>query len=177
MGTNIISKRYAKAFFADIKPEEIDTLLQDISVLKKVADKHLIEILQAPIISLKEKYKIIKDITQNLHFAEKWSNFLDIMGKKQRLKYLPTVLDELEKMVYRSQNKQKVILYLAHQESDEIIKKIEDKISKLLSSEIVSEIIIDPKILGGFIAETEKYHIDGSIQGNLIRLKNLIEQD
>ena len=55
--------------------------------------------------------------------------------------------------------------------------KIEDKISKLLLSEIVSEIIIDPKILGGFIAETEKYHIDGSIQGNLIRLKNLIEQD
>ncbi len=177
MENKIISKRYAKALLYDIKPDNYDKLLQDLSVLKKVTGKQLVEILSAPIVSKKQKEQMIKELTQNLNLAEKWETFFDLLEKKRRFGLITEIFEELENLIYKSQNKEKIKIYLAHNESDETIKKIVERISAMIDKKAVPEIFIDDTILGGFVVDTEIYHIDGSIHGNLIRLKKLIEQE
>ena len=177
MEAKIISKRYAKAFVEEINQDKYNSIISDINYLKKRLSKELIQILSAPIVDAKQKSLIIDNIIDNLNFKKKWKIFFDIVTKKGRIKYILIILEEMENMLYKAQNKEKVKIFLAHKEPDELIRKIEDKISRILSKEIVSDIIIEPSILGGFVAETKKYHIDGSIKGNLVRLKNILEQD
>jgi F-type H+-transporting ATPase subunit delta len=82
----------------------------------------------------------------------------------------------LEQIILFNQGKEKVTVILAREEKPETIKKIEKKISEIIKKEIVTEIVLDPSIIGGFIAKTESLTINGSIKGNLIRLKKLIEE-
>ncbi len=176
METKIISKRYAKAFFKDLKPDNWNNALQDIAVLKRVLEKKVISLLSSPITNQAEKDSLIEMISENLNLSEKWKNFFKILEKKNRINYITTIVDELEQIILFNQGKEKVTVILAREEKPETIKKIEKKISEIIKKEIVMEIVLDPSIIGGFIAKTESLTINGSIKGNLIRLKKLIEE-
>jgi len=46
-------------------------------------------------------------------------------------------------------------------------------IGENLNKDIVLNLVINPEILGGFIAETDSLRIDGSIKNNLIKFVNM----
>ena len=95
METKIISKRYAKAFFKDLKPDNWNNALQDIAVLKRVLEKKVISLLSSPITNQAEKDSLIEMISENLNLSEKWKNLFKILEKKNRINYFATIVDEL----------------------------------------------------------------------------------
>jgi F-type H+-transporting ATPase subunit delta len=81
------------------------------------------------------------------------------------------IIDDLEHLILDSKNTAKVILKVAHKQSEETINAIKSQIREILQKEIILEIITQPEIIGGFIAETKSLQIDGSVRNNLEKFK------
>jgi len=62
---------------------------------------------------------------------------------------------------------------LAHSQSDDAIKQLEDKLAARLDSGDEADIKIDPSIIGGFIAKTDQYLVDASVKGSLEQIKRI----
>ena len=60
-------------------------------------------------------------------------------------------------------------LKLAVEHSPDVIDKIRELVSSKLDKDVIFDIDIDKSIIGGFIAETDKIMIDGSIEHNFRR--------
>jgi len=60
---------------------------------------------------------------------------------------------------------------LAHDQSEAVIEKLEDKLGDKFGKDDAADINIDPKIIGGFVAKTDEYLYDASVKGWLEQLK------
>jgi F-type H+-transporting ATPase subunit delta len=124
---------------------------------------------------IKSRINIAVDISNNLKNKEIWQNLFVLLIKKHRFSLISAILFDFESTILSSRNQIKVRLKIAHQHSPETIEKIKVKLEKLFKYKIIFNKIIDPSIIGGFVAETGSMQIDGSIKHNLIRLKKIAE--
>lgn len=178
MKDKILAKRYSTAFFKNLSEEQFNQLLKDVKILYGLISEYpeLISILHSPITDDTKKEEIVKNISELLNLSNKWYLFIKLLIKKNRIVIFSMILEELEKIVYGVLDKVKVKIVLAQKESSSIIGKIEAKVTEIVGKTVVSEMAMDPSIIGGFVAQTESLRIDGSIKGNFIRLQKIIQE-
>lgn len=73
-------------------------------------------------------------------------------------------LAEMKKMA-------KFEIVFAREQTAEVCAKLENKLARRLGAGEDADIKINPAIIGGFVAATDKYRIDASIKGQIEQLK------
>ncbi len=175
MKNKLIAQRYANAVIMNVKEDLHTSLLDDVSVLNQIFaySPESIKIIDSFLLSIPKRIGLTKDITAKLRNTNIWKNLFEILIKKHRFSIILDILKEIEIFILHSRNQIKVVLKIAHSISNETLEKIKSKIVKILKKDIVLNIQIAPEIIGGFVAEAESIHIDGSIKNNLIKFINI----
>lgn len=62
-------------------------------------------------------------------------------------------------------------IIFAREQSEETQKKLEKKLAARLDAVEDAEMKIDPSLIGGFVAATDKYLVDASVKGQIEKLK------
>ena len=94
-------------------------------------------------------------------------NFLKVLKIKKKIYLLPQILKELQKI----SKKDEIELTFSREIQDEDIKKTEEKLRSVFGKEKVFKIKTDKRLISGFVAKTNNYLIDASINGVLEKMK------
>lgn len=172
MRNNLVAQRYAKAALDNVAVDKHRSFREDIICLKQVfaANKEYAIALNSYLYPFKERLQLAELVTEKLKLQKIWKSLFQILIKKHRFNILSNVLDYLEHYLLAEEDKVKTQLKLAYKHDEEMITKIIKIVEKVLHSKIEASVIIDPSIIGGFVAETESMRIDGSIHNNLVKL-------
>ena len=175
MKNKLVAQRYANAVIMNVNEDLYASLLDDVTILNQIfaSSPESIKIIDSFLLSIPKRIELTKDITAKLKIANIWKNLFEILIKKHRFSIILDILKEIEIFILHSRNQIKVVLKIAHSISNETLEKIKSKIVKILKKDIVLNIQITPEIIGGFVAEAESIHIDGSIKNNLIKFINI----
>jgi F-type H+-transporting ATPase subunit delta len=169
----IIGHRYAQAFLATVSPQDYPSLHRDVEQLTAVFANHpeLISIISSRVVHPEKRDALIRTLLDGTTHHTTWENLFGILKKKAKIEIFPAILRDLEEKVLAAQGKMKILLTLAHKQSDEMIEKIRTIVEKEVQAKVLFEVTIQPQVLGGFVAESSSLRIDGSIQHNLIQFK------
>ncbi|MDY6916139.1 MAG: ATP synthase F1 subunit delta [Candidatus Cloacimonadota bacterium] len=175
MKHKLIAQRYSRAILKLIDEKEFSKLYDDVRSLQQICKEipEQLKILDSMLISFSKRKVIGEELCKNLKFKQIWKNLIHVLIHKHRVEILPDICDEIENHILSIQNKQKVTLKVAHKHPQETIDIIVERLRKILQKEIILNLVIEPKIVGGFMAETESLRIDGSIKNNLIKFVNM----
>jgi len=167
----LIAQRYANAVIMNVNEDLYASIMDDVTILNQIfaSSPESIKIIDSFLLSIPKRIELTKDITAKLKNKNIWKNLFEILIKKHRFSIILDILIEIEIFILHSRNQIKVVLKIAHSISNEILDKIKNKIVKILKKDIILNIKITPEIIGGFVAEAESIHIDGSIKNNLIK--------
>ena len=175
MKNKLIAQRYANAVIMNVNEDLYASVMDDVYILNQIfaSSPESIKIIDSFLLSIPKRIELTKDITAKLKNSNIWKNLFEILIKKHRFSIILDILIEIEIFILYSRNQIKVVLKIAHSISNETLDKIKSKIVKILKKDIVLNIKITPEIIGGFVAEAESIHIDGSIKNNLIKFMNI----
>ena len=159
----------------NVKEDLFSSILDDVYILNQVfaSSPESIKIIDSFLLSVPKRIGLTKDVTSKLKNIRIWKNLFEILIKKHRFSIILDILNEIEIFILHSRNQIKVVLKIAHSISNETLEKIKSKIAMILKKDILLNIKITPEIIGGFVAEAESIHIDGSIKNNLIKFVNI----
>lgn len=170
---NAIFLRYAIALFSLAKEEnKIETYLDEANQLIDIINESetLITFLKDYGIEEDEKKKVLETI-----FKDKIQNnllyFLYVVVDNQRGKYLKEILTEFVKYTYKTLNVQTGIIYSTIPLKETDIKKIENKVEKIMNSKIKLKNQIDTNLIGGFKIVVGYTVFDNSILNKIQNLK------
>lgn len=172
MKNNLIALRYAKAILQNVKPEELENLRSDVIKLNTVFHQKndFLKLFDSVLFPFPKRLEAAEEITHDLAKQEMWKNLFEILLKKNRFSLLDDILRVLDEEILKLNNKIRVKLTIAHKHDDAVMKQIEEEIKTILKKDVEITIEINPEILGGFVAETSDFLIDGSVKHNLIKL-------
>jgi len=168
-----ITRRYAQALFHLAQREgvieKIETDLETVDALLR-ATPTLLRIMRAPMIARARK----KDLLQKV-FGERISGlalrFLFLIVDKRRESILPEINGEFRALSYAQRNIQlvtaRVATRLSAEERAELDRALEARTGKTI--EIQEE--VDPSLIGGVVLRIGDTIIDGSVAGQLRRLR------
>ncbi|MBP9732022.1 MAG: ATP synthase F1 subunit delta [Candidatus Magasanikbacteria bacterium] len=118
----------------------------------------------------KQYGKILFESTKGLKGDELESvikKFLTFLQSKQMISKADQIMSEYEKCVKEAEGIKMIEIVSARELSPEAVKEI----SKHFGEKVEATVIIDPKLLGGIMIRTENEILDGSIKGQLEKLK------
>lgn len=179
MSYSKITLRYAAAFF-DLAEENkiLVKTSSDMALLKSIchSNRDFVNMLQNPVISAERKKKAIHQIF-NASFQTLTLRFIDLMIRKRREKYLPSIADAFDDLYKESLGIKTayVASAIALEEKEKtpvlaILKKITDKKIDLIES-------VNEKLIGGFVINIDDYQIDQSLANKVKELKKDFEKN
>ncbi len=177
MKNMLIAKRYSKALLALISKDVEQEFLNEIKLLKNAVlnNSDFMDFIDSKIIKIQTKLDLINVVIKDFSNKDIWKEFFQILLEKQRQFILPQILEILENEILKNRGIVKINLKIAKKHNKESIKKISEYVENFLNKKIEINEIIDPNIIGGFIAEGDKYLIDCSVRNNLEKLQSVLK--
>ncbi len=169
----ILRKEYAKAIYEIAREENKIQDFLDLSLAITDAftnEPKVQEYLSSPTISHIEKKEFINEIIDsnfNLYI-----NWLSIIIDDKKSKYIKDYIDEFIKIYNNENNIVKGYVWTTELIDKELIKRIEEKISKKLNKKVMFENQIDKNLIGGIKLQVEDDIWDNSIKNKLIQVLN-----
>jgi F0F1-type ATP synthase delta subunit len=80
----------------------------------------------------------------------------------------------LERVLVALEKEMKFEIVLAHEQPIEAVRRLEERLGKLLCARD-ARLRTDPAIIGGFIAKSDQYLVDASVKGFLEQLKKIYQ--
>lgn len=173
----ISPKQYAQAIYSLAKQENVVTNI--IADLREVEDKFnqspsFVMHLMHPKLPLSQKEKDLTEVFSDF-ISQKTYRIILLLIKNKHLKWLGKIISQLEKI---RKNDEKIIdaniytpMPIEGTQKAKLKAILDDKLNKTI---IIHE-IISPETIGGIKIDLEGMIIDGTIAGELVRLKRSIK--
>ncbi len=169
MRKRIISERYSSALLNVAKKRgEADQVFDNMEFLKRMLSENasLKIFLESPQITQEDKTAFIKKALGE-SITETAMNFLLILVRKYRLKFLREIIEEYERLYDIERSVQRTDVITAVPLDDSTISKLRTAVEASMKKTVKMCFYVDPKILGGVIIKTPNLIIDGSIRRKL----------
>jgi F-type H+-transporting ATPase subunit delta len=170
MQNKLVAQRYAKALIdLAIERNELEKAKEDIDFIRASMSPELRMAMTSPVISDKKKTEIFKAI-----FSDKLSpltySFFNLVFSKRREWVLPEIAEEFIVKYREIKGIEIIQITTAVEISDDLKHNIQRRFQNLprfqnKTIEIKSK--VDPRILGGFIAQSQDLLFDASIKNDL----------
>ncbi len=168
------SNRYSDAIFQiaseDNSLSEWGEFLQNLSEIFK--DTKVQKYFLDPKINNDNKISLISN--SEIKTDVKKINFLKLMIEKNRLFLIDSIIERFNKLIDKKNGVKRAKIITAFELSENQLNQINDKLSIVTKSKVVSDNVIDKTILGGFIAKFDDQMLDMSTKGKLSELKDKI---
>lgn len=169
MKKKLIAQRYARAFVANLTPDIKADIGKDVELLQHLFAADVVDLLSSKLLPKEQKVQILDLISAETKQADLWIGFFHLLLNKQRIIVIQDVITAIDELMLSVQNKQRVIIYLAHEQTPQLLDAIKAKVSDILGKEIIASVKIDPSIIGGFEVRAGSKEINASIKSGLAR--------
>jgi F-type H+-transporting ATPase subunit delta len=170
-----VAKSYAKALFELARErrqaEQIDGELGRAAELV-ATDSALAAVLGRPWIAPAKKRELAAEVGQRLELSPLGRDFLALIAAQGRADHLSAIADAYREMLDAEQGRMRVRVRTAVPLTDADRTALGARLSRALGGkQIAIEEVVDPQLLGGFVAEVGSLIVDGSLDGQLARLR------
>ena len=168
-----VAKKYSNALFLSVQEKGlIDEAYEQFNSLKELIanDNTLVNFLSAPQVSDENKLALVRNVFEP-RIEKLFVEFLVVLVNKNRVKFLPEVIDEFDRLVEAERGIGRVSVITAIPMTDAERTKLKSKLHAKTKLEIVLEEKVDPSILGGMIIILHNEIIDGSVSHGLNKVE------
>lgn len=163
------SERYSQGFLDAFQPKDLQELLLEVRVLLEIlqTNSDIMKILSSHNVKNEEKISILEPFITNTKFDEYWQNLMMLLAEKGRFNILDEIISILERYILGELNIVKVTIKTAHELATEMKEKMVTFIASKVNKSIEPTFVVEPAVLGGFIAESDNFIVDSSVQRSL----------
>ncbi|MFW5968061.1 MAG: ATP synthase F1 subunit delta [Persicimonas sp.] len=172
-----VARRYAQALLEiGRERQDLDTLRDQVAELGRIFEesKPFRTALMNPSVTLEERRKIIEALAERRGWDEVVANVARLMLDNDRFGLLPTVADELGRMVDKEAGRVRARVTSASELDESQKDAIEDVLSQMTGKQVLVETDTDPSLLGGVVARIGSMVYDGSVKHQIERLRSSI---
>lgn len=176
VGNSKVAKRYAIALFELAQEEKsLDKVALDMAGIKASLDGslELREFVRNPIFKEEERIAIVQKVFEK-RAQPLVLKFLLFLIAKSRLSVLKEIAQAFEDAYLAHKNILRVTIQSARTIEPNQMKALTLKLKERLGKEILSEVIVDKKILGGFKIKTNNLVFDGSLKTQLDKFQESV---
>jgi len=175
-----LATRYAKALLENLKEHKRD-FERAYSELKKIAqaleaNPLLFRYLSQPVVPRKDRLEMGKVLAEDLGLSTPLRNFILILIEKERIGFLKLIIEEFRRLADEALGQVRGKVRTARPLTSQDLSRLSRSFQELVGRKVVLEVEEDPSIIGGVVTLLGGVVFDGSIRGNLERIKEkLIE--
>jgi F-type H+-transporting ATPase subunit delta len=171
----VITSRYARAFadiVFDLKLAPASVLEQLYGMVSVVKSNQVLQrIWENPSVPAVQKRALLDAIVARENVSKQARNFLAVLIDHRRIEQLPEIVREVESELDTRQGFAEADVTSARELSAIEKGALEGKIATMTGKKVRAHYAIDPRILGGAIVRLGSTIYDGSIKGQLHRMK------
>lgn len=164
-----ISERYSIGFLEAFEQKDLKELLKEVRVLRGViqANSNIMLALSSYLVKNEDKATVLEPFISNSKFDVYWQNLMMLLAENHRLNLFSEIIAILERCILEELNIVKVTIKTAHELAAEMKDKMVDFIANKVNKTIESTFIVEPEVIGGFIAESDNFIVDSSVKRSL----------
>jgi F-type H+-transporting ATPase subunit delta len=175
---SVFASRYARAFAdvvraAKLAPSEVDQHLADFAATL-AGSAELREVLENPSFPLEKKVAILDEICERIGAEPQVRNLLAVLVSHDRIASFPEILSAYRHEIDQRLGIAEVTIISARKLEAAERKGLQERITLLAGGKVRAEYEIDGSLLGGAIVRIGSKVYDGSVRGQLDRLKQLL---
>lgn len=174
-----IARRYAKALFSlAVDSGRVEDWAKSLEALRQAVESspELGDVLSNPVYSKEQRRLVVEKLAAALSFEEHPANLLFLLGDRNRLAYLPAVVETFRGLADQHLGRVRARVTSAVELDDAAAGAIADKLSQATKAKVLLDRAVDPSILGGVIAEVGSFVYDGSVRAQLEDLRRQLKQ-
>jgi F-type H+-transporting ATPase subunit delta len=181
MAANSVVRRYARAF-ADVVQEQkldADRITAELGALLEMmgSSPDLKKVWENPSIPAPQKRALLDAITARAGFSKQVRNFVAVMIDHHRVPMLPQAAQEFRAEINRRLGFVDAEITSARMLGDDERRELETRIGQSIGSSIRAQYSTNPKILGGTVVRIGSTIYDGSVLGQLQRIRERLSAD
>jgi len=177
MRRDVLSRRYARALADVVAPlGRLETVRQELTALAgRLAASGALEALgPASRLSRERKKELVRRIASELGASEHTARFLEYLVQKRRLGLLPDIARSYSREADERLGIRRAVLKTAIPLSDEQVRRLADKLSRLTGATVRLDSQVDESLIGGFEVHMDGQLFDGSLRGRLEHIRETI---
>ena len=170
----VVANRYARALAEVVAPSgDYRKVLQELQdfVTAYRESLELQQIFDSPAVALPQKMKVLEAIGQRLDESPVTLNFLRVLLANYRMPLLEEALQAYRKIAYDRLGVVQVNVSSASDLSETERESVAARFRELTGKQVELEFRIDNGLLGGILAQIGSTIYDGSVRGNLARMR------
>jgi len=173
-----VASTYARAFADVVFSAHLDAAraiggLQQIASL--IADNvDLRRIWENPAVPADQKRKLLDAIVQRADIDKQVRNLVAVLMDHRRLPFIPRIVDQLEKEIDARLGFAEAQVSSARELGDAERRTLESQIEKTTGKKVRASYGLDPSLLGGALVRVGSTIYDGSVKGQLEKIRSAI---
>jgi len=173
INVNELARRYTTAAFALASAsKKLDVVASDLAGIQSQlsADEGAIKLLSSPLLTAEKQVAFAREFGKKIGANDITLNFLLIVARNRRLKYLPQIIAEFQNKIAAEKNEATAVVTSSQKLDDAELKQIADNLSKKTGKKINIKEVVNSAIIGGLIVQIGSVMFDNSIRTKLNRL-------
>jgi F-type H+-transporting ATPase subunit delta len=170
-----VAKSYAKALFELARERgQTEPIAAELGRAAELVagDATLAAVLGRPWITPAKKRQLAAELGQRLELSALGRDFLALIAAQGRADHLGVIAGAYREMLDAERGRVRVCVRTAVPLTDADRAALGSRLGRALGGKQVAiEEIVDPQLLGGFVAEVGSLIVDGSLNGQLARLR------
>jgi F-type H+-transporting ATPase subunit delta len=172
---SVIASRYARAFADVVFTMKLDpnTTVSEVRSMQQLVQDNieLRRVWEDPSIPAEQKRAVLDGLVQKLGSSRQVRNFFAVLIDHRRVSQLDDIVAEFQHEINDRLGFAEAEISTARALSDPEKRELENKITELTGRRIQAKYVIDTKLLGGAVVQLGSTIYDGSVHGQLQRLR------
>ncbi len=179
MSTNAIARRYARAL-VQLATEEggVEKFHAELTAFNKVLaeNRNLWVILCSPAYRIEAKRGMMQELIDELDLSSTVKNFLLLVLDKNRLGYLPQVVESYGMFADELSGVIRPTITSAMPLDDAQVEQITGALAKSTGKKVVVKVEVDPSLIGGVVTTIGDKAFDGSLKTQLAKIGDILQK-
>ena len=171
-----LSRRYTRALFQLAREtgeeEKIGSEIEQFQSAHEQSD--LSKVLTNPAFPAAARKNILRQVLATQQLSPLTTKFLSLLLERDRLGYLPGIVSSYRRMLNEAQGRVEARVVSATPLDGGLLEQLRQRLRGLSGKEVVLQQETDASLLGGLLIELEGKIYDGSIQTQLLKMKQRI---
>jgi len=178
MRPDAVARRYARALFRLAEEQgTVDSMEAALAATAELlADPQAARVLMGPI-AREHKQELLRDIAASAGAPPPLSNFLQLLGERDRLRHLNAIRVVFDELVDRRCGRTRATVRSAAALPPDALDELTRVFGTLTGKQVIAEVRVDPELLAGAIVEVEGRVYDGSLRTQLGKLRHRMASD
>jgi F-type H+-transporting ATPase subunit delta len=173
-GVSGLAERYAAALFelADER-HALDDVAGDLRELRAMLQQSgdLLRLVRSPVLSRADQGKAMAALAENAKLSKLTGDFIAVVARNRRLFAVPAMIEAYLRKLADRRGEITAEITAAQALSDAQQSALGEQLRRVVGGRVAIDVRVDPSLLGGMIVKIGSRMVDGSLKGQLQRLR------